>query len=99
MTEEAGGAGGGGVENPVRHSAGRMVAVLARRLGAERLDLAEEAVQEALLRALATWPFRGVPDNPRGWLFQVAHHRALDLIRRDGVLHAKLASLGGGWLE
>jgi RNA polymerase sigma-70 factor (ECF subfamily) len=99
MTEEAGGAVGGLVEHLFRHSAGRMVAVLARRLGAERLDLAEEAVQEALLRALATWPFRGIPDNPRGWLFQVAHHRALDLIRRDGVLHAKLASLGGGWPE
>jgi len=99
MTGEAGGAVGGLVEHLFRHSAGRMVAVLARRLGAERLDLAEEAVQEALLRALATWPFRGIPDNPRGWLFQVARHRALDLIRRDGVLHAKLAALGGGWPE
>ena len=97
MTGRAAGAVGGLVEHLFRHSAGRMVAVLARRLGAERLDLAEEAVQEALLRALATWPFRGIPDNPRGWLFQVARNCALDLIRRDGVLQAKLASFGGGW--
>jgi RNA polymerase sigma-70 factor, ECF subfamily len=99
VTGPATGAVGGLVEHLFRHSAGRMVAVMARRLGAERLELAEEAVQEALLRALATWPFRGVPDNPRGWLFQVARNCALDLIRRDGVLHAKLASLGGRWAE
>ena len=74
-----------------------MVAVLARRLGADRLDLAEEAVQEALLRALATWPFRGVPDNPRGWLFQVARNCALDLIRRDAARHARLEAPGEGW--
>jgi RNA polymerase sigma-70 factor (ECF subfamily) len=85
------------VDHLFRHSAGRMVAVLARRLGAERLDLAEEVVQEALLRALATWPYRGVPDNPTGWLFQVARHRALDLLRREDVLRAKLEALGAEW--
>jgi RNA polymerase sigma-70 factor, ECF subfamily len=99
MTVSPDDAVGGLVEHLFRHSAGRMVAVLARRLGADRLDLAEEAVQEALLRALTTWPFRGVPDNARGWLFQVARNCALDLLRRDGVLKAKLASLGGAWLD
>jgi RNA polymerase sigma-70 factor (ECF subfamily) len=54
---------GGLVDHLFRHSAGRMVAVLARRLGADRLDLAEEVVQEALMQALTTWPYRGVPDN------------------------------------
>jgi RNA polymerase sigma-70 factor (ECF subfamily) len=94
MTDDA---VGGLVDHLFRHSAGRMVAVLARRLGADRLDLAEEVVQEALMQALTTWPYRGVPDNPGGWLFQVAHHRALDRLRRDGVLRAKLESLGAGW--
>jgi len=63
-----------------------MVAGLARWLGVERLDLAEEAVQDALLRALETWPHRGVPPEPEAWLMRVARNRALDILRR-GTLH------------
>ena len=73
-----------------------MVARLARWLGAARLDLAEEAVQDALLRALSTWPFRGVPAEPRGWLFQVARNRAVDLLRREASLRGKLDGYDGG---
>jgi RNA polymerase sigma-70 factor, ECF subfamily len=86
------------VEHLFRHSAGHMVSRLARWLGAARLDLAEEAVQDALLRALATWPFRGVPAEPRGWLFQVARNRAVDLLRREASLRGKLDGFDG-WLE
>jgi RNA polymerase sigma-70 factor (ECF subfamily) len=78
------------VEHLFRHSAGQMVSRLARWLGSARLDLAEEAVQDALVRALQAWPFAGVPAEPRAWLFQVARHRALDLIRRDVALRGKL---------
>ncbi len=99
MGEAEIGAVDGLVDHLFRHSAGRMVAVLARRLGADRLDLAEEVVQEALMRALTTWPYRGVPANPAGWLFQVARHRALDRLRRDGVLRGKLETLGAEWSE
>ena len=81
------------VEHLFRHSAGQMVSRLARWLGSARLDLAEEAVQDALVRALQTWPFGGVPAEPRGWLFQVARHRALDLIRREVALRGKLDAL------
>lgn len=83
------------VEHLFRHSAGQMVSRLARWLGAARLDLAEEAVQDALVRALSTWPFGGVPAEPRGWLFQVARHRALDLLRREASLRGKLDALEG----
>jgi len=70
-----------------------MVSRLARWLGSARLDLAEEAVQDALVRALSTWPFSGVPAEPRGWLFQVARNRAVDLLRRDASLRSKLDGL------
>lgn len=83
------------VEHLFRHSAGQMVSRLARWLGSARLDLAEEAVQDALVRALQAWPFGGVPAEPRAWLFQVAKHRALDLIRRDAALRGKLDGLDG----
>jgi RNA polymerase sigma-70 factor (ECF subfamily) len=50
-------------------------------------------VQDALLRALTLWPYAGIPENPPGWLFQVARNRALDLVRRDASRGEKLASL------
>ena len=69
------------VDHLFRNRAGQMVAYLTRVLGAEHLDIAEEAVQEALLKALQTWPYNGVPDNPAGWLFRVARNAALDVLR------------------
>lgn len=81
------------VEHLFRHEAGRLVAVLTRHLGPARLDLAEEAVQEALLAALATWPFRGVPDRPAAWLFQAARNRALDALRRGATAGAATADI------
>ena len=72
-----------------RREAGRMVAGLTRIFGPAHLDLAEDVVQEALIQALRTWPFRGVPDNPTGWLVQVAKNRALDALRRDASLASK----------
>lgn len=83
----------GVVEQMFRHSSGRIVATLARVLGPARLGIAEEAVQEAMLRALQRWPYAGIPDNPAGWLFQVARNSALDLVRHDEVVRAKLPPL------
>ncbi|HEX5831353.1 MAG TPA: sigma factor, partial [Gemmatimonadaceae bacterium] len=74
------------VEHLFRHRAGRLVAALARRLGPAHLDLAEDIVQDALLEALRSWPFRGVPDDPAAWLFRVARNRALDIVRRDATM-------------
>lgn len=69
-----------------RRSAGRLVTHLTRALGAEHLGLVEDAVQDAMLRALQTWPFNGIPDNPEAWLFRVARNRALDELRRSATL-------------
>lgn len=81
------------VDHLFRREAGRMVAALTRAFGPENLDLAEDVVQEALVQALRTWPFRGVPDNPAAWLIQVAKNRALDLLRRNGNLAGKEAQI------
>jgi RNA polymerase sigma-70 factor (ECF subfamily) len=62
---------------------GRLVASLVRMLGTRRLDWAEELAQEALLRALETWPYHGVPPNPEAWLLTTAKNRALDRLRRE----------------
>jgi len=67
-----------------------LVAALARRLGAGRIAVAEDAVQHALLQALSLWPFKGVPERPEAWLATVAKNRALDLLRGE-VRRAALA--------
>ena len=71
------------VDSLARDSASRLVATLARRLGAGRIAVAEDAVQHALLQALSLWPFKGVPARPEAWLAIVARNRALDLLRHE----------------
>jgi len=57
------------------------------------LDLAEECVQDAYAAALAAWTRQGVPRNPAAWLTTTARRRAIDALRRDRVLRAKLPLL------
>jgi RNA polymerase sigma-70 factor, ECF subfamily len=71
------------VDHLFRDRAGQMVAWLTRIFGPAHLELAEEVVQDALVKALQQWPYSGVPDNPAGWLFRVARNRALDALRRQ----------------
>jgi RNA polymerase sigma-70 factor (ECF subfamily) len=56
-------------------------------------DLAEEAAAEAFAIAAQRWPGTGMPDNPGAWLVTTARHRAIDRLRRDRVLAAKLRLL------
>lgn len=59
-----------------------MVAWLTRAFGTAHLPLAEEVVQDALVKALQQWPHTGVPDNPSAWLMRVARNGAIDVLRR-----------------
>ncbi len=72
-----------------RRESARLVAMLAGQFGTHRLQLAEDVVQEALVRALQTWPYRGVPENPAAWLTQTARNLALDHLRREQNWRAK----------
>src|SRR6202034_550082 len=65
----------------------RVLATLARTVG--DLVVAEDALSEATITALATWPTTGIPDNPRAWLAVVARRKALDLLRRESARAAK----------
>jgi RNA polymerase sigma factor (sigma-70 family) len=75
----------------VRAEAASIVASLTRFLG--NLDVAEEAVQEAIVDALSTWRRDGIPDRPGGWLMTAARHNALDRLRRESTYRQKLALL------
>ncbi len=92
MTRPAGDGGRGGdqQESPpdeaavgqvFRREYGRVVATL---VGVFRdIDLAEDAVQDAFLEASRTWPERGIPPNPGGWITTTARRRAIDRVRRE----------------
>jgi len=77
------------IDHLFRQRAGQMVAWLTRVLGPAHLELAEEVVQDALLKALQLWPHSGIPDNPSGWLYQVARNGALDVLRHNALLQEK----------
>ncbi len=60
---------------------------------ARDIDVAEECVQDAYVAALDAWSRQGVPDNPAAWLTTTARRKALDALRRDKTLRAKLPLL------
>jgi RNA polymerase sigma-70 factor (ECF subfamily) len=83
----------GTVEHLFRHESAKMVAILTRIFGVEHLTLAEDVVQDALARALQTWPFYGIPENPSAWIIRAARNRALDVVRREQNFREKEAEI------
>ena len=69
------------LEDLLRRMAPQVLGAVVRRYG--HFDLAEDAVQEALLAAATQWPADGGPDNPRAWLITVASRRLTDLLRSE----------------
>jgi len=85
---------GGRVEQAVRESYGRLVAILSAR--GRDIGAAEDALADAILAALEQWPDRGIPDRPEAWLLAVARRRWIDRARRattDEALARSLALL------
>ena len=69
------------VENLLRQLAPQVLGAVVRRYG--HFDIAEDAVQEAMLAAATQCPTEGLPDNPKGWLITVAARRLTDLLRSE----------------
>lgn len=70
-------------EHYFRHEFGRLVSVLSRRFGVQRVELCEDAAQTALLRAVQGWSGQGVPADKGAWLYRVAHNLMLDSLRKQ----------------
>jgi RNA polymerase sigma factor (sigma-70 family) len=71
------------VDHLFREEAGKMVAVLSRKLGLANLDLAHDIIQDTLLAAMTSWRFGNIPNDPKAWLYRVARNKAIDYLRRD----------------
>src|SRR5215467_13351793 len=78
----------------VREEAGLLVASLTRELG--NFDLAEEAVQDAVLEAVRHWPQSGVPRERGAWLRVAARRKAVSRLRREAHHRDLLQLLGHG---
>jgi RNA polymerase sigma-70 factor (ECF subfamily) len=76
-------------EHLFRHETGKLVSILTGIFGIERLQLAEDVVQESLIKAFQTWPYYGIPKNPAAWLTQTAKNLSLDIIRREKTFRNK----------
>jgi RNA polymerase sigma-70 factor, ECF subfamily len=74
------------IEAVYRTEAPRVLATLIRLLGG--FDRAEEALHDAWLAALDSWPKNGVPANPRAWLVSAGRFKAIDRIRREARFNA-----------
>ncbi|MFC5496995.1 RNA polymerase sigma factor [Caenimonas terrae] len=75
-----------------RIESAKIVAGVARMV--RDIGVAEELAQDALVSALEHWPAQGVPDKPGAWLMATAKNKALDRLRRDKSLAAKLEQIG-----
>ena len=71
------------IEHLLREMAPQVLGAVVRRF--HDFAAAEDALQEALLAAVIQWPKEGVPDNPRGWLIQVASRRMTDCLRSQAA--------------
>lgn len=72
------------IEKTFREEHGRVMAALISKLG--DFELAEDALQDALVNALEHWQMDGVPRNPGAWLLTVAKRRAIDRLRHSATL-------------
>jgi RNA polymerase sigma factor (sigma-70 family) len=73
------------IDHLFRHEAGKMVAVLTRLFGLPNLEQAEDIVQDTMLKALESWKYGKIPDNPQAWLYYTAKNKVIDVIRRKQV--------------
>jgi RNA polymerase sigma factor (sigma-70 family) len=79
------------IDDLLRELAPRVVGAVTRRYG--DFSSSEDAVQEALLAAATQWPTDGIPDNPGGWLYQVASRRMTDHQRSESARRRREAKV------
>ncbi len=71
------------IDHLFRYEYGKLVSVLTKTFGASNIELAEDVVQEAMLEALKQWEYKGIPQNPVGWIYKVAKYKAVNLVNRE----------------
>lgn len=70
---------------------GKITSVLTGAFGLEHVEVAEDITSEVFLSALETWPYKGLPENPRAWIYQVARNKARNYLSRNKIFADKVA--------
>jgi RNA polymerase sigma-70 factor (ECF subfamily) len=73
------------IDSLFRKEAGKLISVLTKVLGPGNIEVAEDVVQDAIIEAIHQWEYKGVPDNPTGWIYNVAKFKALNILKRENV--------------
>ena len=71
------------IEKVFRHEYGKIVAMLIHKFGPSQVEKIEDAVQEALIKAMQVWPYKEIPNRPTAWLLKVAANNFIDTVRKD----------------
>jgi len=78
------------VDHLFRHESGHIISKLSARYGMLHLSEIEDAVSDALVRAMKTWSIQDVPDSPAAWLYSVSSRIVIDSLRRKKVYYDRV---------
>ncbi|MEZ4771560.1 MAG: sigma-70 family RNA polymerase sigma factor [Bacteroidia bacterium] len=70
----------------------KITAVLCRHMGIEHLEAAEDITSETFLSAMEIWPYKGMPENPKAWLYTVAKNKARNHLHRSQIFSEKVVN-------
>lgn len=73
-----------------QHEFSKIVAVISKQFGLRHIELAEDIVSETFLQAAETWGVKGIPPNPRAWLYVVAKQKTVYHFRRSKIFENKV---------
>lgn len=68
----------------------KIVAVLCKHFGIDKLDMAEDIASETFKLALESWPHQGIPENPTAWLYAVTKNKANNYLKRKEIFNDKV---------
>lgn len=71
----------------------KLIAILCRQYSVASIELIEDAVSETFLAASESWGLKGVPKNPKGWLYMVAKNRIIQRFKREGLFQSYVSTL------
>lgn len=78
------------IPNLFRSEFSRIVSVLCKSFGIQNIELAEDIASETFLTATETWSLKGIPENPKAWLYAVAKNKAKDWFKRSSIYREKI---------
>lgn len=79
------------IPNLFRSEYQKIVSVLCRLFGMAHIEMAEDIVSDTFLAATEIWSTKGIPDNPRAWLYTVAKNKTKNYLKRDALFQQKLS--------